>query len=272
MDTRGIRPAETDSKQGPSRKIEYRSTGLEAGALNKIGLPHVHIDGARNVDLVLGIVQELEAKGDLGKLNHVIASVAGRQRKELPEVYESHTPVIEGQEALDFFSSNIVQDRNDAIQAVNLIGQKIRNTPGCIVELDQVVGWYGSQGWQWIESADEIEPIKPDEVDFQPQPTWPYELHHGFNLPKDSEALPVPLEKLLEDCEKAGITLGGWFVFDKGNEWAYRSNSFSQSTNVRKVVEQEQANLNSILVAYGKDIKARTLVERVLGIWHSQKK
>lgn len=259
----------TENRRGKAR-IEYRSPGLEAGALNRIGLPHVHIDGARDQALVLEIVKELEAKGDLGKFNLVIQSVAGKQRAELPEVYESHTPMLEGQEALDFFSSNIVQDRNDAIQCVNLIGEKIKNIPGCIVELEQVVGWYGPKGWEWIESGDEMEPINPEEVDFKPQPTWSYELHHGFNLPKDSDKPPVELVVLRDDCEKAGITLGGWFVFDKGKEWAYRSNSFSESADIRTVVEQEQASLNVILAQYGKDTKARTLVERVLGIWHSQ--
>lgn len=254
----------------PLAKIEYRSPGLEHGTLNRIGVSHIHIDGARDPAVVFGIVKELEAKGDLGKFNYVVQSTGGRQRAELPEVYESHTPIIEGQETLDFFSSNIVKNREDAIQAVNLIKSKIKDIPGAIVELEQVVGWYDNHGWKWIGHKDELDPIQATEVESAPQHTWPYEIHHGFNLPKNSETPPIELEKLMRDCEKAGIVMGGWFVFDKGEEWAFRSNAFSKDSDIRKVVEREQQALNIILDGYKQGGKTRTLVESVLGIWHSE--
>lgn len=253
----------------PFEKIEYRSPKLKRGDLNKVGVPHMHIDGARNPAVVYEVVKELADRNDYGKFNYVVKSIGGKQREELPEIYESHTPAIEGQESLDFFSSNIVQDRADAIYAVNLAAERIKNIPGAIIELEQVVGWYDGSKWIDIDAQKAIEPINPEEVNFKPMPTWPYEIHHGFNLPKDSDEPPIDLEALRDATEKAGIVIGGWFIFAKDNEWAYRSNSFSNADDVHSVVEREQAALNTILQNHGKPGSSRTLVERVLGIWHS---
>lgn len=250
-------------------KMEYRSPGLEHGALNKIGLPHIHIDGARDEELVFGVVKELEACGNLGKFNQIADSVAGGQRSVLPEVYESHTPAIDGEETLDFFSSNLLKDRADALTAVNGIAAKIQNTPGAIIEVEQTIGRYDARGWDWIKEGEEITPINQAEVDGKLEETWPYEIHHGFNVPKQSVELPINLEQLKNDCESSGIVIGGWFVFDRENEWAYRSNSFSQAVDVKAVVEKEQSALNAILTTYGQEVSVKTFVERVLGIWKS---
>ncbi len=262
----GVPPSEISG----GSTMEYRSPGLEHGALNTIGLPHIHIDGAKDEELVFSVVREFEARGNLGKFNQIADSVAGGQRAVLPEVYESHTPAIDGEETLAFFSSNLLKDRADALTAVNEISAKIKDTPGAIVEVEQTIGRLDARGWDWIKEGEEIAPIEQTEVGSPLQETWPYEIHHGFNVPKNAADLPISLEQLRDDCEAAGIVIGGWFVFDRGDTWAYRSNSFSQADDVRAVVEKEQAALNAVLAESGQDIQARTFVERVLGIWQSE--
>ena len=64
-----------------------------------------------------------------------------------------------------------------------------------------------------------------------------YELHHGVDLPKlpsDGKIPPISLLEMsrLTNREDApgNLCSGGWFVFEKEERWAYRSNEFSNQT------------------------------------------
>jgi adenylate kinase len=70
-----------------------------------------------------------------------------------------------------------------------------------------------------------------------------FELHHGFDIPKSvSSKLPISLDSLMEQTTRAGLNLGGWFVFAKPDVWSYRCNEFADEGTVQsliaKVVQQ----------------------------------
>ncbi len=249
----------------------YRSKGLFPGMLNILGTAHIHIDGARNEQLIIDIVKRLEKDGHLGKINIVYDFIAGKQREILPETYQSHTPVLEEKEALDFFSSNIVSDRNDAIKCINLINTMLEGITGTIIEMEQVVGWYDRNGWKILPHEKHITSIFDSEVDVSPSPSLDFEVHHGFDLPKVGKP-DVSLPLLLKYCEEKGCEFGGWFVFEKPDAWGYRSNSFyGSSTNGESlidVVEREQDIIMSYLAEENIICSPRTLIEKVIGIWH----
>jgi adenylate kinase len=97
-------------------------------------------------------------------------------------------------------------------------------------------------------------------------PTW--ELHHGFDLPKQGEASPPwPLADLVAACASAGFANGGWFLFKHDQHWAYRSNEFSSETGVRtKLIGQVRA-LHGLLAQRGYVVDVGCSLERVHGIW-----
>lgn len=101
-------------------------------------------------------------------------------------------------------------------------------------------------------------------------PTW--ELHHGFDVPKqpgDHDALPIALPELMGACAVAGLDNGGWFIFKNDAHWAYRSNEFGdgpQADATARVTAQAKA-LQGLLRARGIDVDIGFSLERVHGIW-----
>jgi len=250
------------------QQIAYRSPGLAAGFLNTLGRLHIHVDSFSDEDITTAIVRELELRGNPGKINRIYDFIAGHQRELLPAIYKAHTPTTEQQEALDFFSTTLVHSRDNAIEVVNFIGKELRGTSGAIVELEQVVGWLEAGKWQWLDTALHISNIEGTEVEFVPQLSWPFEVHHGFDLAKTVPL--VSLTRLLRFCRQSKVVVGGWFIFDKGDRWACRSNAFRKSPGLHQSVQNEQQAISRFLQEEGYKIHVRTLVEKVIGIWHSQ--
>ncbi len=264
-------------------EISFRSPNVAHGFFNSLGSAHVHIDGSQNPELILRIIKELDAQGNVGKLNVVYDFISGRQREILPETYKSHTPLLEDKETLDFFSTNIVKDRLDAIKIINFINDLVKNTPGIIIELEQLVGLLhvserqcclGYTTSQWVLPEDYIQPITSTEVLCTPRQTEAFEIHHGFTT-QISEKPLIPLDVLNAFCDKNGIIVGGWFIFKKEDGWAYRSNSFTNGAKLFYQVEHEQSLLLSFITQFqihSVDVavhEIRTYVEKVIGIWHS---
>jgi len=252
------------------KKFEYRSPNLPAGFFNRLGTLHMHVDGAQDQGLILRLVQVLEDQGNPGKLNHVERFIAGPQREILPEVYQSHTPELGGEEVLEFFSTNFLKNRANAVEVVNFICDRdiLGNVPCIITEVEEPVMWLGPEGWKSLASPGYVSAIQASEVKLAPSPSLDFEIHHGFNLPKENTQ--VDLAELGYFCEKNSVVFGGWFVFEKPSCWTYRSNSFSNWDGLEEQVEREQSALNNFLAVRGFNGPARTLVEKVLGIWHSK--
>ncbi len=254
-----------DGYIGPTTKLEkvYRSPDLARGVFGIPASCHLHIDGAKDYGRVLGVVRRLEAIGNPGKVNHVHDFIAGQQREILPETYQSHTPTLEGREDLGFFSTTRIHNRANALAVMELIPPFLIGMPGTIIELEQVYAVLTAEGWNRMEPSANIRPVTAREVILVPSPTMPFEIHHQFDLPKQGPA-PLSLPELLSYSEQNNVMVGGWFVFEKDDSWAYRSNAFVRSKGLIELVEREQ----EILTCYLNPVKPRTLVERVLGIWH----
>ncbi len=98
-------------------------------------------------------------------------------------------------------------------------------------------------------------------------PTW--ELHHGFDVRKTSDTLPIALPDLAAACAQAGLDNGGWFIFENDAHWAYRTNEFSSVTVVEataRVTEQAKA-LSKLLRDRGIIVDVGFSLEKVHGIW-----
>ncbi len=245
-------------------KVPFRSQGLPAGFFNELNTIHMHIDG-KELGLVVEHLRRLEARSTRSKINYVERFIAGPQRQKLPEIYESHTPELAGEEAFEFFSTSHLKDRQDTIQIVNLTGEVLVSAPSTIIEVEQTVAWLGPRGWKSLPESSYVEAIQASEVRLTPRPSLEFEIHHGFDLPRGGPQ--IELEELAEFCEKYHIEFGGWFVFLDELKSKYRSNSFCRA-GAHKQSETEQSALNFFLAkkAFG---PSRTLVEKILGIWKS---
>ncbi len=249
----------------------YASPGIASETYDALGRMHLHIDGARSYPRVLEVVQALEKRGNPGRFDEVLSSVSGPQRGLLPETYESHTPTIDGKEAFDFFSTSLMKDRADAINAVNVVSHMLSDADGAIVELEQVVGLIDPAGRErWIPEKRHARPILPGEASPVPSPSLKFEVHHGFEVSGEL-ARKISLEILRDRCTKAGIMFGGWFVFENEGKQSFWSNAFTDTTGdtLQTFVSRERALLKGLLRDIGLEkISLQTLVERVVGIWH----
>jgi hypothetical protein len=246
------------------RVRSHRSRGLKSGELRQLGTIHMHVDGGGKSDLVLEVVKSLEKRGSKGKLSVIARSVPGPQREKHPEVYKIHTPGIDDEESLEYFSTSGIADRNDAIECIKLILPRLTEHPGAVLEVECVIGAITDGKWS---GAKGVPPIRGEEVRFDKSPTLPFEIHHAFDVPMEAGP-PLDLDKLLADVTELGIPVGGWFAFLKNEkEWSYRSNAFVERVYLEEYVMAEYRKLAEYLKE--RNILARqwTIVEEVLGIW-----
>lgn len=248
-------------------KLSYRSANIPSGFFNTMGSAHIHIDGSQDSELILKIVKELDARGNVGKLNIVYDFIAGQQREILPETYQSHTPSLAGAEALDFFSTNLIKDRTDALNVINYISKMLQGTSGIIVELEQVIGCIDENGiYSGIDVNSSMLPIAASEVSLSPSPSEKFEIHYGFEIAKGWR-YNISLKDIMAFCEYENIIVGGWFIFEKENTLAYRSNSFSNGNGIINQISHEHSILSVFLEKRGVG-QPKTMIEKVIGIWH----
>jgi adenylate kinase len=101
-----------------------------------------------------------------------------------------------------------------------------------------------------------------------------FELHHGFDIEKTDDKLPISLEDLsrITSIFKFSFKNGGWFIFEDKNKWLYRSNEFSNDTYydcIQNLTNQSImlfSFLNEFL-AIRQKIKVSSSIERVHAIW-----
>jgi adenylate kinase len=122
----------------------------------------------------------------------------------------------------------------------------------------------------------------PYTVDWSKLPGWKerqiksvphFELHHGFEITKlpGEETPPIDLSTLSRLTTANGFSTGGWFVFRKKDQWAYRCNEFSNN-NFDQCLEtlNEQADrLREIVSEFLEDRKftSSCSLEKVHAIW-----
>ncbi len=101
-------------------------------------------------------------------------------------------------------------------------------------------------------------------------PVPQYELHHAVDLPfaaGESCRRSAPPLDLVVLCARAateaGIASGGWFVFEKADRWAFRSNEFSNERyeacleRLRAQIPKLRAVVEDMLLAAAKSSSRR---------------
>jgi hypothetical protein len=253
------------------------SQALQPGELRKLGTYHVHIDGddQAHIESLMGeLGQEFPSK-----VNRITGKpVPGPQRDDpdFDETYRYHTPGSLENEDFSVFSTTMLgassKLRPEAIDTLKHIITVVTRKTGPIVELERVVATIDEEG-AWTEV--ELIPDPPDlwklsdECDYPRLSTFPIEIHHAIDIPK--KGLLPPLSPT-EDIPK-GPNIGGWFLFEKKDVWAYRSNQFADWSDYEHYAKDGDARLRKFLVELherGVEATLRTLVEQVLGIWRRE--
>jgi hypothetical protein len=87
---------------------------------------------------------------------------------------------------------------------------------------------------------------------------------------------PIDLRAVLNLVHSRGMQNGGWFIFEKGDRWAYRSNEFSNETytECKTSLVQQGALVRSVFTDLLGPTRAAQgftnsfSLEKVHAIWH----
>lgn len=222
---------------------------------DSIGSIHLHVDGLRPV--VEKVLEALLVLGLEAEITPIVDHVAGPQRLNpaFASTYEFHTPGETGEE-FDGVVTVGLRSRQHAIEVLRLVLPILRQNPGSVCEVEQIVQ-IGRDG-RWSEGQElkglVDQRIRGDEVAEMPRPSWPVEIHHAFSFDGERPELP----ELLNTVGELGLSVGGLFVDDGGKVW---SNEFSATDELAHACRQHEA-LRQLPGA-----KVYTEAELVLGIW-----
>ncbi len=201
--------------------------------------------------------------------------VPGPQRDDpdFDETYRYHTPGPLENEDFSVFSTTMLGAGSklspEAIDTLKHIITVVTRKTGPVVELERVVATIDEDGvWTEVELISDPPDLwkLSDECDYPRLSTFPIEIHHAIDIPKKD---PFPPLDPAEDMPK-GQNIGGWFLFEKENAWAYRSNQFADWSDYEHYAKDGDARLRKFLTELherGVEATLRTLVEQVLGIW-----
>ncbi|MDQ6614666.1 MAG: FHA domain-containing protein [Actinomycetota bacterium] len=260
----------------------YRAPAAPSGYFRVPGEMHVHIDGARHISKVYKLVKDLSEPTDgrrsfAGKFNRITGFAGGPQRDDtsFAQTYRHHTPGTANKERFDSFSTTRLGEGEalgpDAVAALARILGSVSSQPGAVVELERVMAVLEpNTGWTeadppWI--ADPVPLVAPEVGGFRRLMTSPIEIHHSIDLPKTilsgEDSPPISIQQL-----PVWPNLGGWFLFDKGTSWSYRSSEFAaRADEYHYAASFGQQRLVAYLAQLGYSYTLHTLVEQVLGVW-----
>ena len=270
-----------------------------AGLSHRLGSIHLHVDGARARDFVQDLVSRHQRAGQDAELAWVVDACAGPQRGELEPIYKLHNPGQQGMDELDYFSTTqlhagpdlptqaqrraIAMDVHKTLCALDGLSDSAANV---VIELERVVGVVDELGQ--VALADQLAmrgssasldamaalrlfaPFNTRKV--RPPGTASYELHFSLDLPRSGARPPVALEDLCEITRRAGVELGGWFLFRDDQRWAWRSNGFVPSVS-EMALQSRWRRLRTQLDADGNaalhGARLRLLAEETLTVWRT---
>ncbi|MCG7498252.1 hypothetical protein MHO82_15395 [Vibrio sp. Of7-15] len=243
---------------------------------------HFHLDAECHedvTDIVAEIFNQSEGVKDNLKIYPINYLELGPQVKEnliYQQMMNFHEITDSKDEAFVTGRFGDVFD-HEAMNAVLLATEKTKKETRRMVEIEEYIGLWKFDTDGSVITEHEFEPVFVDmsllsnfsKYLCDPIPT--YELHFGFNIPKDKyPEMPLKLNDLMNACSEAGLNLGGWFIFSHTERWSYRSNEFTytdESDSLEQLFKKAKA-LRTLMHDLGfTDIEPDFSLEIVHGIW-----
>lgn len=268
------------------------------GVSHRLGSIHLHVDGAHAEHVVDHIVESHRNDGFLAEIAAVTEAWRGPQRDHRRREYDLHTPGPPGDEQLDFFSTtqfhagpdtpdapcrrNIALAVHNVLNELSALGNDVQHV---VIEVERVVGAVDDNGQVEmvsmqslseqpgaIESLLGLQVFAPFNTrDVRSPGSAGFELHFSLDIhPRVGNEPPVELAYLGDLTRRAGIAIGGWFLFSDDSRWAYRSNAFMPTTSATNLKQQWSAlrrHLDADLNPLLQKARLRLLAEETIGVW-----
>jgi hypothetical protein len=249
----------------------YRSSNFSPGASRALGNVHLHVDcpsfsGVED-DLVR-IALKFESHGWPSKVTGIVTAQAGTHLRdpEFASDYAQHTPELGLVDNtftayLTALLESNVSKTKEAIALCagarsfvneNLYSNLVRDS---VIEIERVSAIVDANGVRFAE---------PVILRTGHDHGAPFEVHHFANLPPDSE---VTFENWARCCVERGISVGGWFQFNRTSDRAFRSVRFSRLLDIEEVKREMVAVQEVARELAGAGVHVESIVEEILDIW-----
>mmetsp|Transcript_10084 Transcript_10084/g.11183 ORF Transcript_10084/g.11183 Transcript_10084/m.11183 type:complete len:844 (-) Transcript_10084:132-2663(-) len=261
-------------KEKDVKRRNLRTADTPPGFFRKSGTFHIHINGAR-VGKVFELVKHFESKHSVPcKITFLSHTTEGPQRRQKYNTYQSTTPLINGVESFEFFSTLRFSSLAQSRAPLHHILEEIKEEEGLVVQLEEVVAVIeGGDTYSYLVQNISSTSVTANEVGFEMAPTDPFKIQIAFDLEKRTGEVeePYKMASLIEDCASVNLKIGSASVFEKKGHWAYRAVLYSS-----KFEREEQNMVLSSSVALraqlantfsGLIFKYWTIVERLYGTW-----
>jgi nucleoside phosphorylase/class 3 adenylate cyclase len=274
---RGNRPARTPpAGESDSEPVDHTDPVRMApkrdfapGYFRKPGTLHLHIDGGTELAVIETWAQRFKERDTPTKLTRVVRSIAGPQRRQLRDTYDTHTPGVE-RESLEYFTTSLLDpSKYDIATLVEETLVELKNTRGIVIELERVIavipdeppGTHGPR-LQGLNGA----------IRFDTRDTARIEVHFLVDVDRIAGARePLSLESILEISTRSGIDVGGWFLIERSDVWGYRSNSFASRLPDWEALNTSRLHLHHEIAQQLRrspsDVTVKVIVEESVGVW-----
>jgi Trypsin-like peptidase domain len=252
---------------------------------SKLGSIHIHIDGGQSPEFVESTLRKLGCRKE-SEIVTIVEHDEGPQRKINTDLYAAHTPgerSAEGEEDLDFFSTTVLYDgpglpdngeraRIEGITHRLLAEVLACERNGVVVEAERVVGRLDADAdaVEWASERSSKGFFSGGFLFRKAAADGWYEVHISIDLERTAFAeQPLSTKQLAVACARSHIPVGGWFLFDHPDKWAFRSNMFLREVSDQTVLRY-RAELVEYLASLGGDYakaRVRVLIEESLGVW-----
>lgn len=255
-----------------------------------VGSIHLHIDGGEDLAIARSAAAVIDSGADRTEITTIEKFTDGPQRKQYGDLYNDHTPTLDGYERLGFFTTTMLHDGTarvgtlDVAQVEHNVMRVLSHVaaraarqgaaPGSIVvEAERVIGAVAADGTAtWSETQEMNNAFGPPFLfgkrAFEGREL--FELHVSVDVPRSGDLPPFHLHTMRDASNRARIPVGGWFMFAKAEKWAYRSNSFvsvitkEDAQEMRDRMELELSRLHGVDPT---GVRVRLLAEQSLGVW-----
>ncbi len=238
----------------------YRSNNTPQGYFSRPGCLHLHIEGILDRTVAVEVAQRLEDHGARGKVNVVMGSIEGPQRRTLAAAYAGHTPGTTGDDTIYFCTAEVTNRGHALLIIKDILADTTLNT-GAVVELEYVAKLISGDTTCYAPSQEEPRSVSVKEIPGVLE-TPSIEIHHAIDVISGETDPPLTLRQLLAASKKMNFQVGGWLVRGTNEGWAYRSSEFSHDTDSARTQHDLLYELLGMQVH-----RIRTIEERILGVW-----
>lgn len=264
-----------------SRWKSYHPLARDPGVSPNSSRFHFHIDGARHesvVDLTKRLLTIEPIYNGQIKIYPIGNLQLGPQAKTdatYKTMMNFHAISEDMDQETESFATGCMGNNMGYNVLLQLLNLASKSGEKYMIEVEQYLGEWSFKDGKLSESVvyDEQKVDMSVFSEYQPYSNKkipPLELHFGFDVPKSGfQEMPIDLAVLTDECSKAGLNNGGWFIFKDPQVWKYRSNEFSDLSvdEARAKLFDQAIRLETILKIHNVSVPIGLSLEVVHGIW-----